>query len=98
MDIKEHSKAFIKEELEEAVERLSNKGIIYECDYKFTWQHLINYHFDDIEERLKEYGLRERIAVVCDMCGESGFMFGIYNTNIFNIEEAKELLYKEYYK
>lgn len=97
MDIKEHAKSFIKEELAEAVEKLSDKGIIYEDDYKFTWQHLINYHFNYIEERLKEHGLREEIAVVCDMCGQAGFMFGIYNTKIFNLKEAKELLHEEFY-
>ena len=96
-NIKDHLGAFIEAELCEGVEKLNNDGIIYESEYQFAWSHIIEYHFDYINEKLQECGLEDKIYHASKECGNKGFMHAIYNTNIFSYEEAQELIYKKYY-
>lgn len=97
MNIEEHLNGFIQTELDEAVERLHDEGIIYETDYHFTWQHNIIHHYDYVKDRLIEAGLDCDINSVTDFLPINGSMFAIYNTSKFSYQEAKELLIKKYY-
>lgn len=105
MDIQEHLNSFINEEIDEAVDKLHDDGIIYETveveggeeiKYHFIFKHIMRYHFSYIEERLIEAGFEGEIDSVADFFHDKGEMFAIYNKSKLSYGEARELLIRRY--